>query len=106
MPKQTSPNPLAARLDALGIEAGELAAIIRRPVDEVAAWVAGDAEPDAEARVLLRVLSDDHIATLAVQRVRDRWTADLRGDGAAYAGIEGAPPYGGGHTGETGGRPE
>jgi hypothetical protein len=97
---------LADRLATLGIAPDELAAMIRRPVDEVEAWVAGDVDPDGEARVLLRVLADDHRAALAVQRVRDGWTADLRGDGAAYAGIEGVPPYGGGHTGETGGRPE
>lgn len=108
MAKQTSPNPLAERLAVLGIEAAELAAIVKRPADEVEGWVSGDSEPDAEARVLLRLVMDPeraHAAALAVQRVRDSWTADLRGDGVAYAGIE-TPGYGSGHQGETGGRPQ
>ncbi len=108
MPKQTSPNPLAARLGALGIEPDELAAIIRRPADEVAAWVTGDAEPDGEAKVLLRLVMDperSHAAALAVQRVRESYTRDMRGEAATLAGIE-TPNYGSGHQGATGGRPE
>ncbi len=103
MPKQTSPNPLADRLDALGIEPNELATIIRRPVEEVESWVAGDAEPDAEAGVLLRVLGDDHRAALAVERVRNMRVLPLRAGTGTAAGIE--PPYGSGHQGATGGQP-
>jgi hypothetical protein len=109
MPKQTSPNPLAARLGVLDIDAAEVAAIVRRPVEDVEAWIAGDAEPDAEARVLLRLFMDPertHAAQLAAERVRNSYTDNLAGDGVAYAGIEGVPAYGGGHTGATGGRPE
>lgn len=101
----SAPTELAARLAELEIAAAELAAIIRRPVEQVEAWVAGDAEPDADARVLMRVLSDDHRAALAVQRVRDGWTANLQGDAATFAGIE-TPGNGSGYQGATGGRPQ
>jgi DNA-binding transcriptional regulator YiaG len=103
-----APTALADRLAVLGIEAAEVAAIIRRPAEEVEQWVSGDAEPDAAARILLRLFMDperSHAAQLAAERVRHTYTRDLRGEAAEHAGIE-APAYGGGHTGETGGRPE
>lgn len=96
---------LADRLAALGISAAELAAIVRRPVAEVETWIEGDAEPDAEARILLRVLDQDHVAELAAERVRHMRTMPLRGgDDWQTAGID--RPYGGGHAGTTGGQPE
>ena len=100
---------LAARLAELDITPAELATIIRRPADEVAAWVAGDAEPDGEAKILLRIVTDPeraHAAALAVQRVRDGFTRDMRGDAATLAGITAVPANGAGHHGPTGGRPE
>lgn len=97
------------RLVSLGIYSDELAQIIGRDAALIEKWREGRAKPDAEARVLLRVLDDDHRATLAVQRVRDGVVRDWRSDGArAPAGFAAVPPYGGGgeHTGTTGGRPE
>jgi hypothetical protein len=109
MPKQTSPTALADRLAALGgVTGAELAAIVRRPVAEVETWIAGDAEPDGEAKILLRLVMDParaHAAALAVQRVRGSFTRDMRGEAATLADIE-PPPYGGGHAGSTGGHPQ
>jgi len=105
MSKQKQASPLATRLDELGISAVELAAIIRRPVEDVEAWIAGDTEPDGEARILLRVLDDDHVATLAAERVRHMRTLPVRrSEDWQTAAIE-PPPYGS-HDGKTGGQPQ
>jgi hypothetical protein len=89
-------SALADRLAELGgIEAGELALIVKRDPAEVSAWIDGSAEPDAAARVLLRIVFDperEHAVNLAVERVRNTHTRDLRGDGMTYAGID--PPNG------------
>ena len=66
---------LAARLDVLGIEPDELAAILRDryPVELVEQWIAGTASPDAEAKVYLRLIFDperEHAAQLAAEKVR------------------------------------
>jgi hypothetical protein len=99
-------TPLADRLAELGgVAPAELAAIIRRPVEQVESWIDGSAEPDGEARILLRVLDDSHTAALAVARIRGRQTRDLRGDGMLKSGIE-AIPHPGGFTGTTGGPPQ
>lgn len=105
MSRAAAPTELAARLAALDIDAAEVAAIIRRPVDEVEAWVAGDAEADAEARILLRIFMDPdraHAAQLAAERVRSSYIRDMRGEAATLAGIE-SPGHGTGYQGETGG---
>lgn len=104
MTKKRTPSPLAARLDALGIEAAELAAIIKRDPAEVAAWIDGSAEPDAEAAVLLRVLDDDADALRRVQRVRNMRTQPLKGDDWQTKHVD--IPYGGGYAGSDAGRPE
>ena|ERR1051326_4029803 len=96
-------SDLAARLAELDIDAATLSAIVRRPLDEVEGWI--DSEPPADARVLLRVLADDHTAALAVARIRGRQVRDLRGDGMVKSGIE-AIPHPGGFTGTTGGPPQ
>jgi hypothetical protein len=110
MPKAAAPkfDPAAfdARLVSLGIYSAELAQIIGCDASLIDRWREGRGAPDADARVLLRVLSDDHRAALAVQRVRDGFTRDMRGDAAKLAGIEAVPPDGSGHHGTTGGRPE
>jgi hypothetical protein len=98
---------LASRLAELGIAADELAAMIDRDPDEVAGWVDGAAEPDADARVLLRIVTDperSHAAQLGAQRVRDTYVRDMRGDAATLAEIE-TPGDGAGYQGETGGAP-
>lgn len=74
---------LAVRLDALGIAAAELAATVRRPVEDVEAWVAGAAEPDAEAKVLLRILDDDADALRRVEQLRRAFRRTWEGDHAA-----------------------
>lgn len=98
---------LSARLVALNITPAELAAIITRPVDDVAAWVAGDAEPDPEAKILLRLVIDPArtlAAELAAEYVRSKQTVPLGGEDWQSAEVE--RPYGGGFTGTTGGRPQ
>jgi len=95
---------LAERLETLGISAPELAVIVRRTVEDVEALIEG-AEPDAETRILLRLVMDPeraHAAKLAAERVRSMRTLPLRqGEDWQTAGIE--PPYGSGHQGATGG---
>lgn len=101
MSKQTS--PLARRLAELEISAEELAAIVRRPVELVEAWI--NTGPDTEALVLLRFLDDPEDAARRVSQLRRTHTTTLEGDGARYAGIA-APPYGSGDIGKkTGGAP-
>jgi hypothetical protein len=97
---------LAARLNVLGISIEELVAILRDRYTpaEIEAWIDGKADPDPEAKVLLRIVTDparEHAARLAVARIRGRQTRDLRGDGATRSGIE-TVPYGTAHTGTDG----
>lgn len=100
-------SELASRLAALNISGDELAAILRRPAEDVAKWIDGG-EPDAEAKILLRLIMDPertHAAGLAAERVRHMATIPLRGnEDACTEGIE--PPYGGGYAGTDAGRPE
>jgi hypothetical protein len=99
------PTPLAGRLAELRVTAAELAAVIGRPVELVEGWTAGDAEPDAEAKILLRVLDNPHAAELAVERIRNGHTRNLRSDAELYGGLPSAP-YGTGDEGKaTGGVP-
>lgn len=100
------PAAFSARLTSLGIYSDELAQIIGVSAATIDRWREGRGKPNAEARVLLRVLDDDHRATLAVERVRHGFTRDMRGDAATLAGVEAVPPDGSGHHGTTGGRPE
>ena len=69
---------LASRLDALGIDAPTLAAIVRRSVEEVTTWIENG--PDAEAKVLLRVLDNPAAAELAAEQVRNTYTRTLESD--------------------------
>lgn len=98
------PSPLAERLAELSITADELAAIVKRDPAEVAAWIDGSTEPDAEAAVLLRVLDDDADALRRVQRVRNKRTQPLKGDDWQTKSVD--IPYGGGYAGADAGRPE
>jgi hypothetical protein len=100
-PKQTD---LADRLAELSITTDELSAIIRRPVEQIEAWVAGET-PDPEGKVLLRVLQDDHRATLEAERVRNMQVLPWRGSDWQTADIERA--YGTGDSEkQTGGQPQ
>jgi hypothetical protein len=76
---------LATRLAELDITPTELAAIVRRPLSTVEEWIKDG--PDASARILLRFLDDDHVAALAVERVRGTVTQSWRGDSAEHTGI-------------------
>jgi hypothetical protein len=100
---------LAQRLSELNITPDELAAIIDRTAEEVETWVSGDAEPDGEAKILLRLITDPertHAATLAAERIRGRWEQSLKGDARTYAELERQPAFGSGFHGATGGRPQ
>jgi hypothetical protein len=103
MPKVPK-SALAQRLAELGdVSAAELAAILRRDEAEVAAWIDGAAEPDPDARVLLRVLDQDVPAALAVERVRSMRVMPLkRGDDWQTADVE--RPYAGGYSGPDAGK--
>jgi hypothetical protein len=110
MPRNTSPSPLADRLDnrmaeleATDIEVG---ALIDRDPEEVAAWRRGKAVIDDEARVLLRsFLADDpHAAARALERIRTRQTRDLRSEDWQTADV--AIPYGAGFAGTDAERPK
>jgi hypothetical protein len=95
--KQTA---LAERLTTLGITPEELAAIVRRPIEEVESWVFGKTEPDASGRILLRIVTDPAralAAELAAEYFRAKGSVPLRGEGAQHAGV--TPPYGGGFEG-------
>ncbi len=97
---------LTARIAELGITSDELAAILRRDPAEVEEWVTGDADPDAEARVLLRLVMDPertHAAQLAAERIRSKRTQGWGGEDWQSDGKR--PSYGSGHTGATGGQP-
>jgi hypothetical protein len=96
MPKQTSPTPLAARLTELHIEPRELAALVRRPVEDVQKWLADG--PDAEGAILTRFLADDTDALRRVNQLRRTHTRNLSGDGATQAGV--TVPYGTGDIGK------
>jgi hypothetical protein len=89
MPKQISPTPLAARLTELHIEPSELAALVRRPVEDVQTWLANG--PDPEGAILTRFLADDADATRRVEQLRRKVTRKLAGEGAERAGV--SPPY-------------
>jgi hypothetical protein len=91
MSRKPTSNPLADKLDRLGIAPKELAGVIRRPVDEVGDWYDGTAKPDADALVLLRFLDDDTDALRRVEQLRRTRTQTLEGDGARYAGIANVP---------------
>ncbi len=95
---------LAARLDELGITPAELAALVGREVEEVEQWVSAKTL-GGEAAVLVRFLADPDDAARRVNHLRGAYQGDLRGAGVNYAGI-GNVPYGGGHRGATGGRPQ
>jgi hypothetical protein len=107
-------NALADRLAELSITTEELAAAIQLPVEEVEAWVAGDAPLDADAKVRLRFLANDDDAIRRAAAVRGARKLNLQGsDAVTYAGIEGVtvppfvgavPPYGTGDTGKIDGR--
>lgn len=90
------------RLISLGILSAELAQIIGRSAAVIDKWREGRSKPDAEARVLLRVLDDDHVATLAAERIRSRRTQSIHGEDWQSAGVE--VPYGGGFAGADAGR--
>jgi hypothetical protein len=77
-----------ARLVALGIFSAELAQIIGRDVEQIDRWREGRGRPDGEARIQLRVLDNDHVAGLAVERVRTLRTLPLRGEAMAADGVE------------------
>lgn len=89
MPRNST---LADRLAALAITPEELAAIVKRPVEEVGRWVKAETL-GGEAAVLLRFLADDADALRRVNQLRRTDTTNLAGDGAAYAGVD-PPPYG------------
>jgi hypothetical protein len=85
MPKPTSTS-LAARLTELEISPEELAALVKRPAEDVTRWIKDG--PDEDAAVLLRFLAADDDALRRVDQLRRTHTRDLRGDGMSYAGID------------------
>lgn len=97
-------SALADRLAELSITPAELAAIVGRSVEEVEQWVRAETL-GGEAAVLVRFLADPADAERRVNHVRRSYQGDMRGAGINYAGISGVP-YGGGHQGVTGRRPE
>jgi|GEM_PF-5343271 len=99
MSKETS---LRVRLANLGIGADECATLIHRPVSEVLQWVEGMADPDADARVLLRFLANELDAIRRVEQLRRTYIQSLDGD--RHDGVR--VPYAGGYAGVTGGRPQ
>lgn len=83
---------LADRLDELSITPTELAAVTRIAPDAIAAYVAGDAEPDSDdAYLIRRALDGSYRAELAIDRVRRMQTESLLGHEATAAGISSFP---------------
>jgi transcriptional regulator with XRE-family HTH domain len=91
------------RLVKLGILSAELSEVIGVSAATIDKWRAGRSNPDAENRIRLRVLDDDHVAALAIERVRERQTRSMQGEGVERAEVE--VPYGGGYENATGGSP-
>jgi hypothetical protein len=89
---------LKARIDALGISPPELAALVRRPLDEVENWLTTK-QLGGEAAVLIRFLADPEDAHRRVEQLRRTVTRSLEGDGAAYSGIKNLP-YGSNDAGK------
>lgn len=83
--RKSTSTALADKLDKLGVAPDEIASVIRRPVDEVSDWYSGDAEPDADALVLLRFLDDDADALRRVEQLRHTFTRTWEGDNAAQS---------------------
>jgi hypothetical protein len=80
---------LADRIEALGITRADLAEIVLKPQRVVDDWLQAKTLP-GEAKILLRFLADDHLATLQLQRIRSQKInrRDYRGEGMAAAEID------------------
>lgn len=101
MPRKSTPSPLAQRIEELGIEPPELAAICRVSLETVEEWIENG--PDAEGAILTRFLADDATARY-VERVRNTRTQNLKGDDWQSANV--TVPYGGGFAGDDARSPE
>lgn len=102
MSRKPALSPLAAKLDQLNITIEECATVCGVPLEVITGFIENG--PDAEGAIRLRWLDDDADAQRRVEQARRTVITNLEGDGAKYAGIK-SPPYGGGHTGLTGGAP-
>ncbi len=82
---------LTQRLDELEILPSELAALVRRPLDEVEGWLRSKTALGGEASVLLRALADAEDAQRRVSQLRRTFTQNMAGDGARYAQLPDIP---------------
>jgi hypothetical protein len=73
---------LTARMEEVGATAEEVGQLIGRDAAEVETWQTGDAELDAEARILLRpFLGSPAAASAALDALRTRKTESLLAPG-------------------------
>lgn len=94
--KQTD---LAKLMNRRGVSAAALAHVTGLTVEDVEAFQAGTAEPDADAAYLIgRALDGSHRARLALDAFHHRRTRSMVGEGAEHSGV--TPPYGTADTGK------
>lgn len=62
---------VAHKLEELGVTAAELARLIRVPVADVEAWVAGTAEPAPPTDILIAFMGTEPEAAIQVRRQPD-----------------------------------